>query len=164
MTVCFDVEPAAHCDFLPAAELSVQCSLAPNIWRCLTLPSIVLLFKAPGLRCMVVSVLFSQIKREPACGDSLHTVEVLSKVLLATTSPYLGSVLSHIFSEIRGFAFLKLLLLVLFFLCFPVQFSTNGTLLTNHHRDVGSPPKRTLQEIRSLSCFCIFKEIHTLFS
>lgn len=70
---------------------------------------------------MLGSVLFSQIKTEPVCGDSLHTVEVLSKVLLATPSPYLGLVLFHISSEIGGFALLKLLLLVFYVFLFNFQ-------------------------------------------
>lgn len=75
MTVLFDVQPAAHCDFLTAPELSVQQGFGSDIWRCLTLPSIVLLLKALRLCFTVGTALFWRLK-EAIHEASQHWVKV----------------------------------------------------------------------------------------
>lgn len=86
VTGCFDVQPAAHCDFLPAAELSVQHSLGSDVWRCLRLPPIVLPLKALCFCWTVGSALFLQIKR--GCPRGLTTQGIcFVKVLLFDTTP-----------------------------------------------------------------------------
>lgn len=89
VTGCFDVQPAAHCDFLPAAELSVQHSLGSDIWRCLRLPPIVLPLKALGFCRTVGSALFSQIKKGCPRGFPAQGT-CFVKVLLFDTAPHLG--------------------------------------------------------------------------
>lgn len=86
VTGCFDVQPAAHCDFLPAAELSVQHSLGSDVWRYLRLPPIVLPLKALCFCWTVGSALFLQIKR--GCPRGLTAQGIcFVKVLLFDTTP-----------------------------------------------------------------------------
>lgn len=81
MTACFDVQPAAHCDFLPAPELSVQQSFGSDVWRCLTLPSIVLLLKALRLCFTVGRVLFLRLKGGCPRGFTAQGLNLVKELL-----------------------------------------------------------------------------------